>query len=298
MPILYQIQDWWAACARSNFLDREWHPCKGPGLAKCSACLPLTRIRPASLWNPLLYGYRAAMIKRTLGWADAFLAGSSFVAESYRGLGLLERGAKVHVVPYGVELPARALIREQRTIQRPIRFGFIGSIQPHKGLHIAVDAFRGIAPDRATLEIWGDPTIDPGYTAEIATPTLPHSVRMNGRFHEAAKDEVFAAIDVLLVPSLGLESFGLVAREAMGREVPVMMSREGALAELSESVGAEAFFERGNARDLRARIERLIEHPEQIAIWRSRLPRVKSIDEHAREVDRVYEAVLRGRRHV
>jgi len=296
VPILYQIQDWWAACARANFLDSKQHLCSGPGLAKCSACLPLTRIRPISLWNPLLNAYRAALVKRALRRADAFLTGSSFAAESYRRLGLLGKDAKVHVVPYGVEPPAGAHIREHRAVQHPIRFAFIGSIQPHKGVHVAVNAFRGIDPDRAILEIWGDPTIDPTYTAELTTPKLPQNVRINGRFLGAAKDEVLAAIDVLIVPSLGLESFGLVVREAMCREVPVLMSRQGAFAELSESLGMEVFFEPGNARSLRTRIERLIEHPEEIAAWRSRLPRVKSIDEHAGEVDRVYKDMLGRRR--
>jgi GT2 family glycosyltransferase/glycosyltransferase involved in cell wall biosynthesis len=296
VPIVYQIHDWWAACARANFLDSKRHLCSGPGAAKCSACLPLTKIRPACLWNPLLYAYRAAIVKGALRRADAFLTASSFAAENYRRLGLLEKDVPVHVITYGVEPPAGTHIGERRAVQRPIRFGFIGSILPHKGVHVAVNAFRGIDPDRATLEIWGDPTIDPTYTAELATPSLPQSVRMNGRFRETARDEVLAAIDVLLVPSLGLESFGLVVREAMSRKLPVMMSRQSALAELSQSLGEEVFFEPGSAQSLRAHIEHLIEHPEKIAVWRSRLPVVKSIDEHAGEVDRIYEAVLRRRR--
>ena len=291
IPILYQIQDWYALCARSNLLDVRRQLCEGPRPLKCSACLPLTGIRPSSVWNPLLYVYRATVFRRALKLANAFVAGSSFVVESYRRLGYLQKGVEVHVLPYGVEIPKVTGLQEQRTSRAPIRFGFIGSIQPHKGLHIAVEAFRSINPERAVLEVWGDPSIDPAYTAELARPTLPPSVHMRGRFPESAKDEIFGAIDVLLVPSLGLESCGLVVREAMCRKVPAIVSRRGALAEVCESGYAEGF-EPGDVEQLRSQIERVVERPERVKPWIERLPSVNSIDDHAREIDSIYESIL------
>jgi glycosyltransferase involved in cell wall biosynthesis len=288
IPILYQIQDWWPACARVQLVDRERQPCDGPGLAKCSACLPLSGIQPTGLWNPLLYAYRGAMMRRALRLPDAFLAGSRFIADSYRRFGLLPENAVMHVIPYGVAHPHALPSRGQRAIEHPLRVGFIGSIQPHKGLHVAVEAFRKISPERATLEVWGDATIDPVYTGDLKPG---NAVRLHRRFDEAAKDDVFRSLDVLIVPSIGLESFGLVAYEAICRGVPVIVSRLGALAEIAESGGAVAF-EPGNAVQLRSLIEQLIEDPEEIVKWRKRLPRVKSIDEHALEVDRIYESVV------
>ena len=44
IPVVYQAQDWWAACARANLLDRERRLCSGPGLGKCSRCLPATAL--------------------------------------------------------------------------------------------------------------------------------------------------------------------------------------------------------------------------------------------------------------
>ena len=289
--IIYQIQDWWPLCSRSNLFDHARRPCNGPGLTKCSVCLPLTRIPPVSVWNPCLYAYRRRAVKRAFAVVDAFVAGSRFIVESYRRLGLLREDAEVHVLPYGVNCP-HPPHEERLVVGHPVRFGFIGSIQPHKGLHIAVEAFRRISPDRAVLEIWGDPKIDPAYTAEL-TRDFPPAARMHGRFPEGALDETFGMLDILLVPSLGLESFGLVVREAMCRQVPVLMSRSGALAEISYPGDSRAFFEAGNVEMLRKRIEELVDHPGEIVAWRRRLPKIESADDHAKEVDRVYASVLR-----
>src|SRR5207237_619104 len=145
---------------------------------------------------PILYAHRRLAVKRAFALADAFVAGSRFIVDSYRRLGLLREDAEVHVLPYGVNgsHPAPEI---RGIVGHPVRFGFIGSIQPHKGLHIAVEAFRRISPDRAVLEIWGDPKIDPAYTAEL-TRDFPPAARLHDRFPESAVDETFGMIDVLL----------------------------------------------------------------------------------------------------
>ena len=58
IPIVFQIQDWWLACARANLLDAERRLCSGPAPGKCTACLPLTGLPPAPLLNRLRGKYR------------------------------------------------------------------------------------------------------------------------------------------------------------------------------------------------------------------------------------------------
>lgn len=259
IPILFQLQDWWQPCARVNLLDARGRLCSGPGLAKCAACRPLTRL---PLLNRPLYGYRFALMKSVLRKADAFVMGSHFIHRSYLDLGYLRPEDEVFVIPYGVELAPR-LPRERG---RPLRFGAIGSSLPHKGLRVARAAFEGIDPGQATLTVWGDPP-----------------------FEEERKPAIFAGMDVLIVPSLGLESFGLVAREAMHHGVPVLASDRGALPEME----AGALFDPADPAILRDWIERLIAEPEIVDRWAAALPRVKGMDEHAEEIEAVYERVLR-----
>ncbi|HSS78687.1 MAG TPA: glycosyltransferase, partial [Thermoanaerobaculia bacterium] len=237
VPILFQVQDWWAPCARANLFDAGRHLCSGPGPAKCAACLPLTGLPPAPLLNRLLHAARARLTKREIRRAGAFVMGSRAIRDSFLALGWLRPGDDVQVIPYGVERPAvnaASAPRRSGVPNLPLRFGFIGSLLPHKGVHLAVAAFRGVDPARATLTVWGDPSISASYRAELEALASP-AVRFAGRFAEERREETFAGLDVLLIPSLGLESFGLVAREALAEGVPVLASRRGALAELFEA---------------------------------------------------------------
>ncbi len=292
IPIVFQAQDWWMLCARANLLDRERHSCSGPGAGKCSACLPMTGLPAAGLWNPLLYALRNRWARRLLQRSSAVVMGSEFIAQSLSRHGLLDGLPEVHVLPYGVELPGTPPRRPAVARHLPLRFGCIGSMQPHKGLHLAVAAFRGISPAQASLDIWGDPAADPAYARELQELAAGAPVAFHGRFAEEEKAGLLAGLDALIVPSLGLESFGLVAREAMACGTPVLLARGSALAELASELPAEASFPPGDAAELRARLDVLIERPETLAEWARRLPPVKGMDAHAEEIEGVYERVL------
>jgi GT2 family glycosyltransferase len=297
IPLVYQVQDWWTPCARANLCDRRRRLCSGPAPGKCAACLPLTGLAPAPLLNRGLYVYRGRAARRALRLADAWVMGSRFIHESYLAFGLLRPGHAVHVLPYGIERASRAA-RVPRGPGAPLRCGVIGSLLPYKGVHLAAAAFRDLEPASARLTVWGDPAADPGYAREVEAAG-GGNVELRGRFAEDQKAAIFAGLDLLIVPSLGLESFGLVAREALHHGVPVLASRRGALGELfagEETAGA--LFDPERPAELRGWIERLAAEPELLERWRERAGEitVKGMDEHAEEIEAVYEEVLAGRK--
>jgi O-antigen biosynthesis protein len=288
IPYVFQLQDWWTACARANLLRPDLALCPGPGLWRCSACQPLTGLVPRGLWNPLLHAMRRRLLSRGVRGAAVVIAGSRFIEESARSLGLLHPDQRSRIVPYGVELPSAAPTRRPGA---PLRFGIVGSVMPHKGTHLAVRAFDGLSPDRARLDVWGHVTASSAYVDELRRTAGP-AVQFRGAFPEGSKDAVFTAMDVLLVPSLGLESFGLAAREAMARGVPVLASRRGALTEAFADGRQGAFFDPEDPTALRAWIDRLTEHPETVDEWSRALPAVKGMDVHAAEIEAIYDQVL------
>ncbi len=292
VPIVQQIQDWWPLCRRVNLFDFAWQRCSGPGLAKCARCAPLTRIAPAPLWNRALHRMRRHAARRALSAADAFVMGSQFIRDDYERAGLLPKNVPAFVLPYGVETAAGP---PRRAARAPLRFGIVGSILPHKGIHIAAEAFRGIDPAMATLHVWGDTSASPAYV-ETLRSLGGHLLTLEGTFAEDAKVGIFDSIDVLLVPSIGLESFGLAAREAMARRVPVVASADGALLEMFEPGSCGEMFPPRDAVALYDIVLRLATSPEIVDMWSSRIPAIKSIDEHAEEIEMVYEKVMANRR--
>jgi GT2 family glycosyltransferase/glycosyltransferase involved in cell wall biosynthesis len=290
LPVVCQLQDWWPLCARVNLLHASGEICTGPSPVKCARCRPLTGLPPAAVLNPALHALRAALMRRALA-ADRYVAGSRFLVRSWGETGWLPGGAPVEVVPYGIPYALPERPHSERALRTPLRFGFVGALMPHKGAHVAVEAFCGVPPDAARLRIWGDPDADPAYVERMLERTCGADVRIEGRFREEEKSRVFSDMDVLLVPSVGLESYGIVVDEAMAHGVPVVASRRGALPErFEESCGA--FVPAGDPGALRAVIESLVARPEAIVAWRRALPPVRTLEDAAERIEEIYAGLF------
>lgn len=301
LPIVLQLQDWWLLCARANLLDSERRLCPGPAPGRCGNCLPLTRLAPSrglnDLLNRALYRLRYARARGVLAAADALIAGSTAILDSFRALGWLPAHVPVHLVPYGVDHAPRAIESSRRPPALPLRLGFIGSLLPHKGLHVATRALAGLPASAVALEVWGDATHDPAYVGEALAAADGAAVHLRGRFAEEERSSIYAGLDLLLVPSLGLESYSLAAREALATGLPVLASRRGALAELF--AGGEAcggHFDPDHPEELRAWIERLVADPRQLAAWRHHAPAVPTLAEHFAALEPIYDQALASRR--
>jgi glycosyltransferase involved in cell wall biosynthesis len=291
IPIVLQIQDWWFLCARSNLYDRDGKRCTGPGFEKCVRCAPLTRLPPSPITTRLLHSARRSAAREAIDATDACVAGSEAIRDDYVRAGLIDSAKPFFVIPYGVSVTASP--RRAPATRLPIRFGYVGAIAPHKGVHVAVDAMRGLDPAQASLHVWGDAAAFPGYASDLVRRG---PVVFEGRFDEEAKAKVFGSMEVLLVPSIGLESFGLAAREAMTCGVPVIASAGGALSEMFAPGEGGEFFPAGDAAALHAILRRVVNDPGMIDRWSARITPPKRVEEHAAEIERVYDAVLAGRR--
>jgi glycosyltransferase involved in cell wall biosynthesis/GT2 family glycosyltransferase len=292
IPIVLQLQDWWFLCARVNLLDANGNRCSGPALAKCSSCATLTRIPPLVVTNRAMHVLRRLRAKRAVSLANAFVAGSNAIRADYERAGFIPGSTPFHVIPYGIDLSRPSGVRSPRA--RPVRFGYVGSILPHKGVHTAVEAMRGFSAAEASFHVWGDATASPEYVDGLRR-MAGDAVIFEGTFREEEKPRVFESMDVLLVPSIGLESFGLAAREAMTCGVPVVATEGAALSEMFGRGTCGDFFAPGDAGALRAILRRIVDDPSVIERWAAALPVPKHSDAHALEIERVYDSVLKTR---
>jgi glycosyltransferase involved in cell wall biosynthesis len=139
------------------------------------------------------------------------------------------------------------------------------SIRRHKGVHVAVEALRHAGP-RHVLWVSGDAS-DPAasdYVAELEAAAAEIGASDRVRFVGTRRDihRVMAAADIVVVPSVWEEPFGLVAAEAQLVGAPVVASRRGALPEVVIDGRTGLIFDAEDPRTLAAAVERLAGDPQ------------------------------------
>jgi glycosyltransferase involved in cell wall biosynthesis len=208
-----------------------------PGLAlNCRGSLP-----EAAVYALALARHQPAVLDSV----DRFLAPSRYAAGQLVRLGL--PAGKVDVLPH--YLPADR-VAERSSADRGTFVLAAGRLAPEKGFETAIAAARiaGIP-----LKIAGAGPLAAQLEAEVQTTGAP--VELVGRVDLRP---LFAEAALCVVPSLGGETFGFSALEAMGAGVPVVASRTGALPEL---VGDEHCVPRGDPEALAAAMTALWRDP-------------------------------------
>jgi glycosyltransferase involved in cell wall biosynthesis len=134
------------------------------------------------------------------------------------------------------------------------------AVRRHKGVHLAVEALRRL-PRNHVLWITGDPAdaVAAGYVDELQKMADRAQVSDRVHFIGARRDvhRVMALADIVLVPSVWQEPFGLVAAEAQLLGVPVIASNRGALPELMGGGQLGIVFDANDPAALAAAIDRM-----------------------------------------
>jgi glycosyltransferase involved in cell wall biosynthesis len=155
--------------------------------------------------------------------------------------------------------------------RRPDAFVWLlpcASIRRHKGVHVAVEALRHVG-QRHVLWVSGDER-DPAaraYVAELESAAAELGVSDRVRFVGMRRDlhRLMAAVDVVVVPSVWEEPFGLVAAEAQLVGVPVVASNRGALPEVVIDGRSGLIFDPEDPRTLAAAIDQIAGDEQQRA---------------------------------
>jgi phosphatidylinositol alpha-mannosyltransferase len=125
------------------------------------------------------------------------------------------------IIPNGIETQRYARLPSQRSGTRIL---FIGRADRRKGLPALLDAFARLPPGPELHLV--------GVVREDLSEASGERVFAYGVVSDGERDSLLARADVLCVPSLEGESFGIVVLEGMAAGVPVVASALAGYAEL------------------------------------------------------------------
>lgn len=241
--------------------------------------------------------YRHESLLERLADVDLLVAPSRFLRERFLESGRLDPLRFVHS-DYGTcteHLHGMASEPAPRE-GGPLRVGFVGSLLWYKGIDVLIEAVARLAGRELSLEVHGafEPEADP-FHAKLRRLAAGAPVTFHGRFANDRLAEVYAGIDVLVVPSVWFENSPLTIHEAFLLHTPLVVSDIGGMAELVEPERSGLHFRAGDAVSLASALERLLDEPELLQHLREGIPAVKTIEEDARETVDRYRALGAGK---
>lgn len=313
VPVVISLTDYWWLCHRINLIRSNGARCTGPTPMNCTRCRAETFRRyrlPTGIWPqgadmfwqaastfPIL-GERLGMHEQIerfktlihlLRRADALIAPSQYLADFYIRYGI--DPDRIHVWRQGVEMDHCLL----RTPGAGLRFGFIGQMKHHKGVHLLLDAWarlRGNQPRCLTL--YGSAAGEDAYGQRIRQQIqqLEH-VTWAGQFQGSEVWRVLSTIDVLVMPSRWVENSPNSILEAQAVGIPVVGTRLGGVAELVQHEQNGLLFEVDNVDDLARQMQRLLDEPDLLRRLRRTEVPFRTVDDEMDQINSLYTALTR-----
>jgi glycosyltransferase involved in cell wall biosynthesis len=160
----------------------------------------------------------------------AVIGVSRFVLSRHIQYGYFKNVPFKEVIPNAVTIATPKLKKATNppsSFKRALRFGFIGTLSPHKGIAFLLSAFCNSVADTAELVIAGE-----GETEYVTMLHEQWSLPTISFVGKVSPDDFFRNIDVCVVPSLWNENFPGVICESLVYGVRVIGSRRGGIPEM------------------------------------------------------------------
>jgi|SRR5579863_475501 len=324
LPVISTATDFWYVCPTFQLVKWDESLCRGPHPLTCLACLTagpsgswirraaankwfaraispvLVRLGRLLFWrsnwlaNLVWLSQRPEWMKKTLAQVDVLLAPTGNTTNLLTSNGI--RPAEMRTSGYGLESHAPPVSPGDRD-DPMLRVGYIGTFRHTKGLHVLLNAMRSLSSEKIRLEIYGSPGHFPEYDEVVKNLAEDlDNVSFKGSFPNEQLPQVFAGLDVLVMPALWYENSPLVVLSSFSFKTPVVASNVGSLADLVEHGENGLLFEMGNAGDLALQLRRLIEEPSLLQRLRAGIAEVRTIDQNAEELLGIYARVARDSR--
>ena len=238
---LYTAHEHWLVCPTHVLWKYGREPCASRDCFRCQ----LSYRRPPQLWRYTRF------LEKQLAHVDTFIACSEFSRVKHREMGFPR---DMVVIPPLVEETPYQVDASGPPHHRPY-FLFVGRLERMKGLDDVLPIMREYAD--ADLLVVGD---GEHRTALQRIAAGSDRIRFVGRIPTERLGPYYAHAIAAIVPSVGYETFGVVAVEALRQGTPILARRLGPLTEIVESSGGGQLF--STARELRAAMQHMQHAPE------------------------------------
>jgi len=279
-PVILTLTDFWLLCPRGRMYKLDYSPCSSPERGtKCA--------RECALDKSIYTRYEDA--ETLFKSVDMLLAPSRFLIEIFR-----ENGWDRDILPvrHGVDYHYVGDVNDTKPRRNgAIVFGFTGVVSKFKGVDLLVDAFKRVKAENIQLKIYGNSVWEAGYDDKIRSDAAgDQRIEFMGNYNHDDLHQIMRGIDIMVVPSSTLESYGLVVVESLAHKVPVIASNiVGSAFEYIQD-GVNGFiFDLNHPERLSEIIQKLADNPALLDSLRQHVTYPPRLEEEGFELEGFYK---------
>lgn len=229
-----------------------------------------------------------------LNKSDVIIGVSNEVKQILINYGIEEK--KIIVQHIGSLIATQKIEIKRENGHKRVVFGFIGGVTYYKGIHVLVEAYLKLKPeflDKSEILIFGKyqesykSAIDLKYGSQNGYKNIKY---LGKYFAEDLKD-IYPQIDIMVLPSTCNDTAPQTIFESYAAGIPIIGSNIGGFPDFIEQDKNGLLFEVGNSDDLKEKMEYILENPKKIKEYRTNIPKLKTIEENAKELIELYGSI-------
>jgi glycosyltransferase involved in cell wall biosynthesis len=232
---------------------------------------------------------RAAALRQIFDEVDVAIAPSEalkdvFVRNSYPA-------ARLRLSRYGLDTTWLVDL-QPKPADSPLCVGYIGQIEPIKGVDVLIDAFRSSTGRDWQLKIYGGLDKNQPFAEHLRMlAAADPRVQFMGQFDRSQIADAMSQLDVVVVPSVWFENTPVVIAEAFAARKPVIATDLPGMSELVTHNVNGLLFPRGDVAALAGALGRFADEPGLAERLASAIEPVRSIEEEAAALAQLYAQV-------
>jgi glycosyltransferase involved in cell wall biosynthesis len=287
IPVVLTLTDFWLLCPRGRFYKPDYSPCNSPlNGKKC--------IKECGIDTSVIERYNNAFT--LFEKANRIIAPSRFIIKIFE-----QNGWRKDITPvrHGFAYSSRRKDHQSGTREKSaVIFGYTGLVTKFKGVDLLVDSFRKVKESGISLYIYGDIYKDwvwerAFYDDLVKSAAGDPRIRFKGKYTHYELPEIFGTIDINVVPSTTLESYGLVVTESISHGVPVIASDIVGSAYEYVVDGVNGFiFPVNNPGRLAEILAQIVQNPSVIDSLRRNIVLPPRIEEEAFMLETIYRELV------
>lgn len=285
IPVVLTLTDFWLMCPRIIAVTQSSQLCEG-----CNDGNKCIRDCFGSDSETLIKN-RFRDVQDLIAIPRQIASPSHFLADLFRK----NFRAHVRVIRHGIDYsgihPHTRVVKKNDTLV----FGYIGTVIPHKGVHIIVQALKRVDSRKIQIKIYGNHFREKEYFAGLLDLAKNDTrIAFLGEYQDEDMQEIMDGLDCSLCSSVWWENSPLTILKSLAYTVPVITTNVGGSAEFIKDKVNGFNFTIGDPVSLAGIFENILANPEQLNAIRKNIVRTRRVEEEAFEYEGIYQEILKA----